>query len=194
MRIIGDKLVVSTLTTFGSYLSDRENIAKLRELGGIICINTRKIHLEDQNDPQAWLDSFSGLNLRWEAIGIVFMYAALGEISRGTSTNFGSHGEHYMECCSSCITLANIGGSSGSLMLFLLYKRSILHAIIHGDFSKSISSTLCDPLWPLKNDEIIRKIELLEVVLAMILTQHRPSILEISRRNSRNVNFLRLPR
>lgn len=135
MRIIGERLTTSTWETFGSYLRDRENRAKLRELGGMICINTRRVLKEDQGDPLEWLQSFSGPNLRWEAVGLMFMYAAFGELSAPTSADSRKLIGNYTEYCSSCITLANIGGSSGSLMLFLLYKRSVLHACMHGDTS-----------------------------------------------------------
>ncbi|CAH0002545.1 unnamed protein product, partial [Clonostachys byssicola] len=135
MRIIGERLTASTWETFGSYLRDRENRAKLRELGGMICINTRRVLKEDQEDPLEWLQSFSGPNLRWEAVGLMFMYAAFGELSASTSADSRKLIGNYTEYCSSCITLANIGGSSGSLMLFLLYKRSVLHACMHGDTS-----------------------------------------------------------
>lgn len=140
MRIIGERLTASTWETFGSYLRDRENRAKLRELGGMICINTRRVLKEDQGDPSEWLQSFSGPNLRWEAVGLMFMYAAFGELSASASMSADSRKliGNYTEYCSSCITLANIGGSSGFLMLFLLYKRSVLHACMHGDTSKCI--------------------------------------------------------
>lgn len=139
MRKIGEKLVVSTWETFGASLQDRGNLVKLRELGSMICINTRKCLKEDQDDPLAWIESFSGPNLRWEAVGMMFLYAALGEITTGSSADSERRIGHYTECCSSCITLANMGGSSGSLMLFLLYKRSLLHAFLHGETSKGIS-------------------------------------------------------
>lgn len=139
MRRISERLVISTWETFGSYLRDRGNVAKLRELGSMICINTRRTLKEDHDDPEAWIESFSGPNLRWEAVGMMFLYIALGEFSASTSADSLKVIAHYTEYCSSCITLANMGGSSGSLMLFLLYKRSVLHACMHGETSKPMS-------------------------------------------------------
>ncbi|PNP43638.1 hypothetical protein TGAMA5MH_04610 [Trichoderma gamsii] len=80
MMVIGERLIASTWQTFGSYLQDRTNLAKLRELSGTICINTRRILKEDHEDAPAWLESFSGPKLRWEAVGVMFLYAALGEL------------------------------------------------------------------------------------------------------------------
>lgn len=136
---IAERLVMSTWETYGSYLRDRGNVLKLRELGSMICINTRKRINEDQDDSLAWVESFSGPNLRWEAVGIMFLYTALGQSSASTSADSGRLLDYYTEYCSSCITLANMGGSSGSLMLFLLYKRSMLHASMHGETSKRFS-------------------------------------------------------
>ncbi|KAM0518942.1 hypothetical protein ACHAPE_003932 [Trichoderma viride] len=135
MMMIGKRLVASTWETFATYLRDRTNLPKLRELSGTICINTRRILKEDQEDAPAWLDNFSGPKLRWEAVGIMFLYAALGELHASSGTDSKRLIGHYTEYCSSCITLANMGGSSGSLMLLLLYKRSVLHACMHGDTS-----------------------------------------------------------
>ena len=137
MRMIGEKLVVSTWETHGHYLRDPTDISKLRELAGKICINTRRVVKEDKDDPQAWLEDFSGTNLRWEAVGIMFLYAGIAELTGFVSTNHqASLVSHYTELCSSCITLANMGGSSSSIMLFLMYKRSVMHACMYGHTSK----------------------------------------------------------
>ncbi|KAK2594915.1 hypothetical protein QQS21_007363 [Conoideocrella luteorostrata] len=135
MRMIGEKIVLSTWDTFGSYLHNRGNVVALRELGSMICINTRRSLTEDHDDPLAWVESFSGSNLRWEAVGIMFICAAFAEFSASPSTDARSRIAQYTEYCSACITLANMGGSSSSLMLFLLYKRSVLHACMHGETS-----------------------------------------------------------
>lgn len=140
MMMIGERLIASTWETFGTYLRDRTtNLAKLRQLGGTICINTRRTLKEHHEDALVWLESFSGPKLRWEAVGMMFLYAALGELHASTGADSRRLMGHYTEYCSSCITLANMGGSSGSLMLFLLYKRSVLHACMQGDTSKRVS-------------------------------------------------------
>ncbi|KAF5552624.1 transcription factor [Fusarium mexicanum] len=132
---IGDRLLTSTWEIFGSHLSDRANTAKLREMGSRICINTRKTLREDQDDPSAWIESFSGANLRWEAVGVMFLHTALSELSIASNEESKRIITYYTEYCASCITLANMGGSSGTLMLFLMYKRSVLHAWVHGETS-----------------------------------------------------------
>ncbi|KAF5591080.1 transcription factor [Fusarium pseudoanthophilum] len=132
---IGDRLLSSTWDTFGSHLSDRANTAKLREMGSRICINTRKPLKEDQDDPNAWVQSFSGENLRWETVGVIFLYTALSELSTTSNEDSKRIIRQCPESCASCITLANMGGSSGTLMLFLVYKRSVLHSWMHGETS-----------------------------------------------------------
>ncbi|KAH7310917.1 hypothetical protein B0I35DRAFT_358349 [Stachybotrys elegans] len=137
MKKIGERLLDSFWLTFGHYFRAQERDVELSKLGSMICINTRKSCKEDHDDPVAWIDSFSGQNMRWEAIGLIFVCAAFGEISASASSNadHGSRLAYFTECCSSCITLANMGGSSGSLMLFLLHKRSVLQACMHGETS-----------------------------------------------------------
>lgn len=133
---IGDRLLISTWETFGSHLSDRANTTKLREMGSRICINTRKTLREDQDDPAAWIQSFSGENLRWETVGVIFLYTALSELTATSNEESKRIIRRCTEYCASCITLANMGGSSGTLMLFLMYKRSVLHAWMHGETSE----------------------------------------------------------
>ncbi|KAF5622012.1 hypothetical protein F25303_12195 [Fusarium sp. NRRL 25303] len=130
---IGDRLLTSTWEAFGSHLSDRANTTKLREMGSRICINTRKTLREDQDDPTAWIQSFSGENLRWETVGVIFLYTALSELTAASNEESKRIIRQCTEYCASCITLANMGGSSGTLMLFLMYKRSVLHAWMHGE-------------------------------------------------------------
>ncbi|KAF5606485.1 general amidase [Fusarium subglutinans] len=91
---IGDRLLTSTWETFGSYLSDRENTAKLREMGSRICINTRKTLREDQDDPSTWIESFSGANLRWEAVGVMFLYTALKSVLLSDKAAFQRQSQH----------------------------------------------------------------------------------------------------
>ncbi|KAH7203247.1 hypothetical protein BKA60DRAFT_527185 [Fusarium oxysporum] len=90
---------------------------------------------EDQDDPAAWIESLSGPNLRWETVGVMFLYTALSELSTTSNEESKRIIRHCTEYCASCITLANMGGSSGTLMLFLMYKRSVLHAWMHGETS-----------------------------------------------------------
>ncbi|TVY74340.1 Sorbicillinoid biosynthetic cluster transcription factor sor3 [Fusarium oxysporum f. sp. cubense] len=132
---VGDRLLTSTWDTFRSHLGDNANTVKLREMGSRICINTRKTLREDQDDPAAWIESLSGPNLRWETVGVMFLYTALSELSTTSNEESKRIIRHCTEYCASCITLANMGGSSGTLMLFLMYKRSVLHAWMHGETS-----------------------------------------------------------
>lgn len=99
MRRNSERLVISTWETFSSYLRDRENVAKLRELGSMICVNTRKTIKEDQDDPEAWIEGFSGSNLRWEAVGMIFLYIALSELSASSSGESLKIIVHYTEFC-----------------------------------------------------------------------------------------------
>ena len=190
MRIIAERLVVSVWETFGLYLRDRGNIVKLRELGSMICINTRKSIEEDQDDPLAWIESFSGPNLRWEAVGMMFLYTALGGLPASTSAESRRFIGHYTEYCSSCITLAKMGGSSGSLMLLLLYRRSMLHACMHGETSKCISHIRSQA--SLEYQGLLFSMKQFDCQSSN-LTQPRSSVLEFPRRNSRNVDVLGLP-
>ena len=148
-RMVCERVLRSTWETFGAYLRDRRDAAKLREMGSILCINTRKPLDENQDDPGQWIGSFSGPNLRWEAVGMVFMQAAFTEMAVSTSAESKKRIDRWAEYGSSCITLATMGGSSGTLMLLLLYERSVLHAYLYGKSSKPSPVISCH-VWELK--------------------------------------------
>jgi len=107
--------------------------------------NTTKMLEED--DPVVWINSFSGQNLRWEAIGVLFTYWAFGAISspeddpiffddKGNKRDRRQYMIELKECASSCIALCNHVERRNPLVVYLLYKHSLLESIISGDTSK----------------------------------------------------------
>lgn len=135
IRAAGEKLLVSTWQAFGSYLSE----SKLREMAEIISSNTNQplIEVEESNDAAAWLETFSGRHLRWESLAIIFAYLVLGALA---SSLPGKESRNLLlaskECCSFCISLANSNKHANILLVYALYKRSIIEACINGEASK----------------------------------------------------------
>jgi hypothetical protein len=126
----------------------RRSTDDLLTLAAHILANS-KATLRGEQDPQAWLASFTGRQTRWETLGILYTYWALGAISSSPESEAVSrycqehppvmgpkqlmaHLKHY---ASLCIDLCRQLGSVNVLFVYLLYKHNILEGILNGDKS-----------------------------------------------------------
>jgi hypothetical protein len=145
VKLAVEKIADSIWMTFGSTLRS-SSTAELRRMSELISRNTLQPLREDFTDPQDWFASFSGTNLRWEAIGILFNYWSFGAISSLDSDDvvrsvradvsriqlMTSLKEHASSCVALCIQSSN----SNSLLLYLLYLGTLLQYIQTGDHSE----------------------------------------------------------
>lgn len=60
--------------TWGDYLTPERDEAKLEEMARILSLNTRGEIDEGVTDPDCWMRQFTGPNLRWDALGMLFIY------------------------------------------------------------------------------------------------------------------------
>ncbi|GKZ25096.1 hypothetical protein AbraIFM66951_001590 [Aspergillus brasiliensis] len=135
--------------TFRSALRRRSEEDKL-EIATILTQNS-KIPLRGEEDPQAWLATFTGAQMRWETLGILYTYWAFGAISSSSESQavarycqahlsvtgvrqLMAHLKHY---ASLCIDICKQLGSVNLLFVYLLYKHNILEGILSGDKSLS---------------------------------------------------------
>ncbi|GFF77803.1 hypothetical protein IFM62136_09657 [Aspergillus lentulus] len=107
--------------------------------------------LKGEQDPQAWLASFTGRQMRWETLGILYTYWAFGAISSSPESEAVSRYcqqhpsvigpkrlmAHLKHSASLCIDLCRQLGSVNALFVYLLYKHNILEGILNGDKSLS---------------------------------------------------------
>lgn len=123
-------------------------------LAAHISANSKKT-LRKEQDPQGLLASFTGRQMRWETLGILFTYWAFGAISSSPESEpvsrycqghpfvmgpkkLMAHLKYY---ASLCIDLCRQLGSVNVLFVYLLYKHNILEGILNGDKSMSLDGT-----------------------------------------------------
>lgn len=142
IRLAARHLVTSIYQAFGRQLGKERTRSRLEELAQTICANTARPFNEDEPDAQAWLSSFTGKNLRWDALGICFTYWAFACISNKAHRPepFGpdllkEQMMAYKECVELCIELCN-DAVPNTLLLYLVYKNTILQSIVTGDASR----------------------------------------------------------
>jgi hypothetical protein len=132
---------------YGQILRQPRKIKDLRELALLFNRNTMSV-LQDTDDPEFWLQSLSGQNMRWEIMGIIFctigyVLLAIPEddplwaSQTGRRTCRKQFAMEMKECVDDCINLSNQMFNINMLMVSLLFKRNILESQCTGDTSKS---------------------------------------------------------
>jgi hypothetical protein len=140
----------SLWTHFGQALRQPRKSKDLREIAQLLSRNTMSV-LRDTEDPDTWLTSLSGRNLRWEMLGIIFcilgkVLLVLPEDDSFWSSQSGRrmHRKDFTlemkECVDECIKLSNQTDNINMLLVIVLFKRNILESQCTGDTS---GYTLC---------------------------------------------------
>ncbi|EGX89424.1 fungal specific transcription factor, putative [Cordyceps militaris CM01] len=143
-RLAARWLLHSLWDTFGDILEGDRSDESLSVMAKKLCRNTSSVLREDHKDPKEWFNEFSGHNMRWECIGILFAYWSSGLLSLPRETFKGSCKalndmdrrsalEFYKELVADCANLCWNAGSGNTLLCFLLFKRSLLQSNIGGD-------------------------------------------------------------
>ncbi|KAH0489918.1 hypothetical protein TgHK011_001409 [Trichoderma gracile] len=142
----GQRLNESLWTAFGTTL-DREarDEEQLRRMSIKVCRNGAVSLGEHHTDAQAWFDEYSGPNLRWESLGLLFIFWAGGarrlpERSAICGDCAVLHQNHpsqlarqYKTAAWKCIELCRDAASSNMLLAFLVLGHSLLESNISGD-------------------------------------------------------------
>ena len=108
--------------------------------------NTARV-LPDADDPQEWIASMSGDNLRWEVLGLLFTYWAIGAVSITRDdpvfeTQPASRNDprrlmiHLKECANACATICSALDCTTPYFVLLLYRNNTLESYVGGDASK----------------------------------------------------------
>ncbi|WQF83147.1 hypothetical protein CDEST_08161 [Colletotrichum destructivum] len=149
IRLAAKRMVMSLYETFPQYFcgGGKADDAQLTALARTICQNTAKCVSDEESDPEKWIAQFTGTNLRWESLGVMFVYwelAAryLGPYRPDVGSQFQSVDEgtrvvlQYRYCVGASIELTKAAGSGGNtLLLFMSAKRTIIESIFSGDAS-----------------------------------------------------------
>ncbi|GJC82827.1 hypothetical protein ColLi_05665 [Colletotrichum liriopes] len=154
IRLAAKRMITSLYETFPQYFgaSEKPDDAQLAVLVRTICGNTAKCVSDEESDPEKWIAQFTGTNLRWESLGIMFVYwelAAryLGPYRPDVGSQFQCVDEgtrvvmQYRYCVGASIELAKAAASGGNTMLlFMSAKRTIIESIFSGDATSHVQN------------------------------------------------------
>ncbi|KAH6603827.1 fungal specific transcription factor domain-containing [Trichoderma cornu-damae] len=144
--LAGEWLNESLWTTFGETLggSPRDE-EQLRRMSFRLCRNGAAPLGETHTDPRKWFEEFSGPNLRWESLGLLFVFWAYGTrwlpdktvMSKDCDVLQNNHSSHlirqYRMAAWTCIELSRGAASSNTLLAFLVFGHSLLESNASGD-------------------------------------------------------------
>ncbi|KAJ0349059.1 hypothetical protein COL154_013665 [Colletotrichum chrysophilum] len=145
---LAQRALDSLYATYGSYLGTVRDDAQLSELTRILCANTARPFSENEADPEKWVAQFTGTNIRWETLGILYIYWELSSRNNhlvrpetkppppgGRVAAFRQR-DVYRKCINDCQALARRATEVGNtLLLYVYWKRTIVASIVSGDTS-----------------------------------------------------------
>jgi hypothetical protein len=145
----------SLWTSFGEILGlNLRDEEPLRRLSFRLCRNSSTPLGKTHTDPEIWFSEFSGPNLRWESLGLLFIYWASGarrlpdkifmcddcEDLQNNHTN--DLVRQYKMAAWKCIELSRDASNGNMLLAFLVFGHSLLESNTTGDAGRFISCCL----------------------------------------------------
>ncbi|CAM1510645.1 Fc.00g009800.m01.CDS01 [Cosmosporella sp. VM-42] len=124
---------------FDKYVQAGEN--GLEEMAGILSDNTSQPLKDNHADPYGWIDQFTGLNLRWESLGLLWTFWELGDGPLIPPVNPAKPPNAMIRIClGHCVDLARHFAQANDLLLYISYRRATIQSMISGDASLACSS------------------------------------------------------
>lgn len=139
VRVAGLRILASCKALLGSDRSE----SRLEEIARILCVNTAKPVYDDIGGPDEWIGQFADDNLRWESLGLLFIFTNKDRSGWRKGQNMYSGWGVPLTGLGYCIDLAKCF-SDGNLMLLLIsFRRSIIASMAEGDAGTSLFTIEC---------------------------------------------------
>ncbi|KAL6903946.1 hypothetical protein GGI43DRAFT_421463 [Trichoderma evansii] len=143
-RLAVDRLHDSLWKTLGHFLEGERSNEALSQMALLLFQNSSKPLREDFTDPEQWFEAFSGINFRWEGLGILFGYWTFGATSLSENGNLeqckqlGNHNRRklmqmFKNGTTKCADLCRLASCNNTMMVFLLHMNSLAASLISGD-------------------------------------------------------------
>ncbi|WXC56031.1 hypothetical protein SNK03_001973 [Fusarium graminearum] len=108
---------------WSEYLAIRED-AQLEEMALCISNNTSRPIRDEHSSAKAWTDQFTGSNIRWESIGLIWTYWNGAPGMEAAAVN---------RCLGSCVELVRHFTTANDILLYLCYRRTTIESLVTGD-------------------------------------------------------------
>lgn len=138
LRMVAMRVLSQLHERFGPYLGLCRVDSQLEEIALFLSENTAKPFQEDEPDAEKWIGQFTGPNLRWESVGLIFSFIYF--VPETYSAFDFDGGKQWLQisrvCLGLCIDLSRRFASANSLLAQLYMRRSTKESIYTGDASK----------------------------------------------------------
>ncbi|KAM0255533.1 hypothetical protein ACHAQJ_005680 [Trichoderma viride] len=144
--LAGEWLNESLWEAFGDALGrDPRDEELLRRMSFRLCRNGAVPLGETHTDPEKWFEEFSGPRIRWEALGLLFVFWSYGArrlpdkafMPKDCVDLHNNHASHlinqYKMAAWKCIELSRDSSNSNTLLAFLVFGHSLLESNVSGD-------------------------------------------------------------
>ena len=111
---------------WGEVLETRDD-AQLEEMALCISNNTSRPIRDEHSSAKAWTDQFTGSNIRWESIGLIWTYWNGAPGMEAAAVN---------KCLGYCVELVRHFTTANDILLYLCYRRTTIESLVTGDAGK----------------------------------------------------------
>ncbi|KAH6608349.1 hypothetical protein Trco_001695 [Trichoderma cornu-damae] len=143
-RLALDRLHSSLWAELGNFLEGDRNNEAMSQLALLLFHNSSKPLREDFADPEQWFGAFTGVNFRWEGLGLLFTFWTFGTLSLSENSTaeqrkwLGNHNRRnlmqmYKTSATKCVDLCRRGSCNNTMMVYLLHTHSLTESLITGD-------------------------------------------------------------
>lgn len=123
---------------WGEVLETRDD-AQLEEMALCISNNTSRPIRDEHSSAKAWTDQFTGSNIRWESIGLIWTYWNGAPGMEAAAVN---------KCLGYCVELVRHFTTANDILLYLCYRRTTIESLVTGDAGKFLLFPSWSPLTP----------------------------------------------
>lgn len=152
-RLAVYRLHDSLWKTLGHFLKGERSNDALSQMALLLFQNSSKPLREDFTDAEEWYEAFSGINFRWESLGLLFGYWTFGATSLLENGNLeqckqlGSHNRRnlmqmYKSSTTKCVDFCRLANSNNTMMVVLIHMSSLTASLITGDTGKLLLYTI----------------------------------------------------
>ncbi|KAH7018095.1 uncharacterized protein B0I36DRAFT_394728 [Microdochium trichocladiopsis] len=123
---------------FGMYVGKRRDDDGLRKMAQVICANTVK-PVDDSLEAKEWVAQFTGNNIRWESIGLLFTFWDTARrqlpLQFHTPSDEDENWSRTRDGLNRCLALSNEFSRGNLLVLLMFHRRSRMESMVSGDAS-----------------------------------------------------------
>lgn len=117
-------------------LGNSRTESRLEDVARMLCVNTAKPVHDEIGGPEEWIGQFAEDNLRWESLGLLFIFTNRERHSWRKQSDSGSGWGISLTGLGYCIDLAKCFSDGNLMLLLICNRRSVIESMVVGDAGK----------------------------------------------------------